>query len=167
MPVEIVATTYRIPDGAQEVELAHDGQTKRFTAEGLSEYVAALAAVRGNLLPPVPLEVPVGQSLPTQLDPHFSTAANAMVNGSSLYFRHSGFGWLGVIMHPGDCADDSKASRESSGTQTAASTSRASRAIASSTMRPSTVPAPCSLASMTRFAQATRSAQGLKAALMP
>jgi hypothetical protein len=98
MPVEIAATMYRMPDGSQEVELMHDGQTRRFTAEGLSEYIEALSAVRANLLPPVPLEVPGGQSLPTQLDPNFSTTANAMVNGSSLYFRHSGFGWLGVII---------------------------------------------------------------------
>jgi len=79
-------------------ELTHDEHTSRFTVEGLSEYIAALTAVRANLLPPVPLEVPVGKSLPTQLDPNFSTTANAMVNGSSLYFRHSGFGWLGVII---------------------------------------------------------------------
>jgi hypothetical protein len=98
MPVEIVATTYQMPDGSQEMELTHDGQTKRFTAVGLSEYIDALAALRVNLLPLVPLEVPVGPSVPTQLDPNFSTAANAMVNGSSLYFRHSGFGWLGVII---------------------------------------------------------------------
>jgi hypothetical protein len=98
MSAEIVATTYQIPDGSQEVELAHDGQTKRFTAEGLSEYIEALAAVRANLLPPVRLDVPVGRSVPTQLDPNFSTAANEMVNGTSLYFRHSGFGWLGVII---------------------------------------------------------------------
>ena len=98
MPVEIVATTYQMPEGSQEVGLTHDGQTKRFTAEGLSEYIEALAAVRANLLPPVCLDVPVGRSVPTQLDPNFSTAANEMVNGSSLYFRHSGFGWLGVII---------------------------------------------------------------------
>jgi len=98
MPVEIVATTYQLPDGSQEVELTHNGQTKRFTAEGLSEYIEALAAVRANLLPPVGLDVPVGRSVPTQLDPNFSAAANEMVNGSSLYFRHSGFGWLGVII---------------------------------------------------------------------
>jgi len=98
MPVEIGATTYQMPNGSQEVKLTHDGQTKRFTAEDLSEYIAALAAVRANLLPPVPLEVPVETLLPTQLDPNFSTAANAMVNGSSLYFRHSGFGWLGIII---------------------------------------------------------------------
>jgi len=98
MSVEIAATTYQMPNGSQEVELTHDGQTKRFTANGLSEYIEALAAVRVNLLPPVSLEVPVGRSLPTQLDPNFSTASNAMVNGSSLYFRHSGFGWLGVII---------------------------------------------------------------------
>ena len=55
MPVEIVATTYQLPDGSQEVELTHNGQTKRFTAEGLSEYIEALAAVRANLLPPVHL----------------------------------------------------------------------------------------------------------------
>jgi len=98
MPVEIAATTYQMPDGSQEVALTHDGQTRRFTAEGLSEYIAALSAVRANLLPPVPTELPIGQSLQTQLDPIFSTGANAMVNGSSLYFRHSGFGWLGVII---------------------------------------------------------------------
>jgi len=98
MPVEIVATTYQTPDGPQEVALTHDGQTRRFTAEGLSEYMEALAAVRANLLPPVRLGVPVGRSVPTQLDPNFSTTANEMVNGSSLYFRHSGFGWLGVII---------------------------------------------------------------------
>ena len=98
MPVEIVATTYQMPNGSQEVELTHDGQTKRFTAEGLSQYIEALAAVRANLLPLVRLDVPVGRSVPTQLDPNFSTAANDMVNGSSLYFRHSGFGWLGVII---------------------------------------------------------------------
>ncbi|WP_158900069.1 hypothetical protein [Burkholderia sp. L27(2015)] len=98
MPVEIAATTYQLPDGSQEVELTHNGQTTRFTAEGLSEYIEALAAVRANLLPPVCLDVPGGRSVPTQLDPNFSTAANEMVNGSSLYFRHSGFGWLGVII---------------------------------------------------------------------
>jgi hypothetical protein len=98
MPVEIVATTYQMPDGSQEVELTHGGQTKRFSAMGLSEYIDALAALRVNLLPLVPLEVPVGRPVPTQLDPNFSTAANEMVNGSSLYFRHSGFGWLGVII---------------------------------------------------------------------
>jgi len=98
MPVEIVATTYQMPNGSQEVELTHDGQTKRFTAEGLSQYIEALAAVRANLLPLVRLDVPVGRSVPTQLDPNFSTAANDMVNGSSLYFRHSGFGWLGAII---------------------------------------------------------------------
>jgi hypothetical protein len=98
MPVEIVATTYQMPDGSQEVDLTHNAQTKRFAAESLSEYIEALAAVRANLLPPVRLEVPVGRSVPTQLDPNFSTAANEMVNGSSLYFRHSGFGWLGVII---------------------------------------------------------------------
>ena len=98
MPVEIVATTYQMPNGSQEVELTHDGQTKRFTAEGLSQYIEALAAVRANLLPLVRLDVPVGRSVPTQLDPNFSTAANDMVNGSSLYFRHSGFGWLGPII---------------------------------------------------------------------
>src|ERR1700722_2720949 len=98
MPVEIVATTYQMPNGSQEVELTHDGQTKRFAAEDLSAYIEALAAVRVRLLPSVPLEVPIGQSLPTQLDPNFSTAANAMVNGSSLYFRHSGFGWIGAII---------------------------------------------------------------------
>jgi hypothetical protein len=98
MPVEIVATTYQMPDGSQEVELTHNGQTKRFTADGLSEYIEALAAARANLLPPVRLDVPVGRSLPTQLDPNFSTVANEMVNRSSLYFRHSGFGWLGVVI---------------------------------------------------------------------
>jgi len=98
MPVEVAAATYQMPDGSQQVELTHDGQTKRFTAEGLSEYIAALAAVRANLLPPVSTEFPVGRSLPAQLDPNFSTEANAMVNGSSLFFRHSGFGWLGVII---------------------------------------------------------------------
>ena len=98
MSVEIVATIYQMPDGSQEGELTHDGQTKRFTAEGLSEYIDALAALRVNLLPLVPLEVPVGRSIPTQFDPNFSTAANEMVNGSSLYFRHSGFGWLGVVI---------------------------------------------------------------------
>jgi hypothetical protein len=51
-----------------------------------------------NLWPLVPLEIPVGRPLPTQLDPNFSTAANEMVNGTSLYFRHSGFGWVGVII---------------------------------------------------------------------
>jgi len=98
MSIEIEATTFQMPDGSQEVELTYDKQPQRFTAEGLSEYIAALAAVRVKLLPPVPLEVPVGQPLPTQLDPNFSTAANPMVNGSSLYFRHSGFGWLGAII---------------------------------------------------------------------
>jgi len=98
MPVEIVATTYQLPDGSQEVELMDNGQTKRFTPEGLSEYIEALAAVRADLLPPVRLDVPVGRSVPTQLDPNFSTTANEMVNGSSLYFRHSGFGWLGPII---------------------------------------------------------------------
>ena len=98
MSVEIRATTYQLSDGSQEVELSHDGHTKRFTADGLSEYIAALAAVRANLVPPISLEVPVGRSVPTQLDPNFSTVANEMVNGSSLYFRHSGFGWLGVII---------------------------------------------------------------------
>jgi len=98
MSVEIVATTYQMSDGLQEVELTHDGQTKRFTGEGLSEYIEALAAVRANLLPLVRLDVPVGRSVPTQLDPNFSTAAKEMVNGSSLYFRHSGFGSLGVII---------------------------------------------------------------------
>jgi hypothetical protein len=71
MPVEIAATPYQIADGSQEVELTHNGQTKRFTAEGLSEYIEALAAVRANLLPPVRLDVPVGRSIPTQLDPNF------------------------------------------------------------------------------------------------
>jgi len=98
MPVEIAVTTYQMPDGSQEVELTHDGQTRRFTSEGLSEYIAALAAVRANILPPVPTTLPVGRSLPAQLDPNFSTEANPMVNGSSLFFRHSGFGWLGVII---------------------------------------------------------------------
>jgi len=98
MLVEIVATTYQLSDGSQEVEVTHGGQTKRFTAEGLSEYIEALAAVRANLLPPVRLDVPIGRSVPTQLDPNFSTAANEMVNGTSLYFRHSGFGWLGTII---------------------------------------------------------------------
>ena len=98
MPVEIATATYQMPDGSQEVELTHDGQTKRFKAEGLSEYIAALAAVRADLLPPVSIEFPVGRSLPAQLDPNFSTEANAMVNGSSIFFRHSGFGWLGVII---------------------------------------------------------------------
>jgi len=98
MTVEIAATTFQMLDGSQEVELTHDGQTKRFTAVGLSEYISALAAARANLLPPVPLAIPTGQSLPTQLDPNFSTASNAMMNGSSLFFRHSGFGWLGVVI---------------------------------------------------------------------
>ena len=98
MPVEVAAATYQMPDGSQEVALTHDGQTQHFTAEGLSEYIEALAAVRANLLPPVPTQLPIGRSLPAQLDPNFSTEANAMVNGSSLFFRHSGFGWLGVII---------------------------------------------------------------------
>jgi hypothetical protein len=46
----------------------------------------------------VRLDVPVGRSVPTQLDPNFSTAANEMVIGSSLYFWHSGSGCLGVII---------------------------------------------------------------------
>jgi hypothetical protein len=98
MPVEITATTYQMPDGSQEVELTHDGLTKRFTTDGLSGYIEALAAVRASLLPPIQLDLPIRKPLPAQLDPNFSTEANAMLNGSSLYFRHSGLGWIGFMI---------------------------------------------------------------------
>ena len=87
-----------MPDGSQEVELTHDGLTKRFTTDGLSGYIETLAAVRASLLPPIQLDLPIGKTLPAQLDPTFSTEANAMLNGSSLYFRHSGFGWIGFMI---------------------------------------------------------------------
>ena len=71
MPVEIRAITYQLPDGLREVELTHEGQTKRFTADGLSGYIAALSAVRANLLPLVPAEFPIGKPLEAQLDRPF------------------------------------------------------------------------------------------------
>ncbi|HBO78681.1 hypothetical protein [Cupriavidus sp. UBA2534] len=97
--MEITAATYEMPDGSQEVEITHKGQTTRFTASDLSDYIAALAQVRESLRPPVRTQDPqAGETVQAIADPRWWMSSEAFVGGALLQLRHPGLGWLAFAL---------------------------------------------------------------------
>ncbi|MBN3851971.1 hypothetical protein G3N59_01135 [Paraburkholderia sp. Ac-20340] len=94
MTDEVKVATYEMPDGTYRVEITHNGQTRSFTPDALSEHINVLAQVRESLIPPVRTSDPeVGEKTLATVDPRWWASYEQFIGGALLQVRHPGFGW--------------------------------------------------------------------------
>lgn len=86
-------------DDKAEVSISIDG-SKVATANALQLdiLIQGLTAARGELLPQVPNDPPLGERVQAVVDPRYWTNRDPETGMSLVMFRHPGLGWVSFIL---------------------------------------------------------------------
>lgn len=64
----------------------------------LDSLIENLAAIRLDLMPPAPQQISRTHQYVVETNPRWQTVRNPLFDGLIVFFRHTGFGWLGFAV---------------------------------------------------------------------
>ncbi|WP_186117773.1 hypothetical protein [Burkholderia gladioli] len=99
MTVKTLLTVSLVQQDEQLVLQYDTGDPNRaITPADVEQLINALAALRETMTPPVQENLQLGEPARAVFDPRWFSQANLLTQGTDLFLRHPGLGWIGYAL---------------------------------------------------------------------